>query len=50
MALSGLRRRVDGADVPLTRGKIQFQSEAAEVFYRDISIRRLAELPRALFP
>ena len=32
---------VDGNMVPLTKGKIQFQSEAAEIFYKDIEIRRL---------
>lgn len=45
MALSGLRRRVNGREIPLTRGRIQFQSEAAEVFYRDIAIRQIAEIP-----
>jgi hypothetical protein len=32
---------VDGNLVPLTKGKIQFQSEAAEIFYKDIEIRAL---------
>jgi hypothetical protein len=35
----------DGQSFPLTKGKIQIQSEAAEVFYKDIMIRNLAELP-----
>lgn len=34
-----------GNAVPLTKGKIQIQSEAAEVFYKDIKIRSLAALP-----
>ena len=45
MVLSGLRRKVDGRDVPLTKGRIQLQSEAAEVFYRNIGIRSISALP-----
>ncbi|GAB3539148.1 3-keto-disaccharide hydrolase [Spirosoma fluminis] len=37
----------DGQDVPMRRGKIQLQSEAAEVFYRDIRIKHLAAMPKA---
>lgn len=32
---------VDGKKVPLTKGKIQIQSEGAEVFYRNIEIKSL---------
>lgn len=32
---------------PLAKGKIQIQSEAAEVFYKDIKIRAVNELPKA---
>src|SRR6185369_12706254 len=32
--------------VPLTQGKIQLQSEGAEVYYRKVEIRPLSELPR----
>jgi hypothetical protein len=46
MVLTGLRHRVDGREVPLTRGRIQFQSEAAEVFYRNIAVRRISEIPK----
>ena len=35
----------NGAAVPMTSGKIQLQSEAAEVFYRDIRIRPLTAMP-----
>jgi hypothetical protein len=45
MVLTGLRHRVDGREVPLTKGRIQFQSEAAEVFYRNIAVRRISEIP-----
>lgn len=33
---------------PLTKGKIQLQSEAAEVFYRDVKIRPITEFPDSL--
>jgi hypothetical protein len=36
----------DGKEVPMTSGKIQLQSEAAEVFYRRINIKPLTELPK----
>jgi hypothetical protein len=45
MVLSGLRRTVDGAEQPLSKGRIQLQSEGAEVFYRNIGIRSIRELP-----
>jgi hypothetical protein len=35
----------DGQSVPLTSGKIQLQSEAAEVFFKDIQIRSLQTIP-----
>ena len=34
-----------GQRQPLTHGKIQLQSEAAEVFYKDIMLRPLAAMP-----
>jgi hypothetical protein len=45
MVLTSLRHRVDGREVPLTKGRIQFQSEAAEVFYRNIAVRGINEIP-----
>ncbi len=45
VVLTGLRHRVDDREVPLTRGRIQLQSEAAEVFVRDLSIRPILALP-----
>ncbi|MCF2493078.1 3-keto-disaccharide hydrolase [Dyadobacter chenhuakuii] len=36
----------DGKNVPMTSGKIQLQSEAAEVFYRDILIKELKTMPK----
>ena len=46
VALSGLRQKAGDSEVPLTRGKLQFQSEAAEVFYRAMVIRPIREIPR----
>jgi hypothetical protein len=48
MLLNGLRHRVDGAEVPLTKGRIQFQSEAAEVFYRNIALRQIRVIPPSI--
>jgi peroxiredoxin len=45
MALANARF-MDGAKVvPMTGGSLQIQSEAAEVFYRDIAIRPLTAMP-----
>ncbi|MEO7989966.1 MAG: DUF1080 domain-containing protein [Chryseolinea sp.] len=38
----------DGKDMPLKKGKIQLQSEGAEVFYRDIEIMSITRLPETL--
>lgn len=45
MILEKSRQVTDGNSMPLTKGKIQIQSEAAEVFYKDIRIRKLESLP-----
>jgi hypothetical protein len=47
MALSNSRYMFGNESKPLTKGKIQLQSEAAEVFYKDIRIRAISELPEA---
>jgi hypothetical protein len=47
MALKNSRHVVDGKVVPLTGGKLQIQSEAAEVFYKDIEIRSIDRMPAA---
>lgn len=39
--------RIDGKWQPLNAGKIQLQSEAAEVFYRDVRIKPITEFPKA---
>jgi len=47
MVLQNSRYRKNGEIFPLIQGKIQLQSEAAEVFYKDIQIRDIDELPAA---
>ncbi len=45
MVLQNSRYVEDGKSIPLTKGKIQLQSEAAELYYKDIKIRELETLP-----
>jgi Domain of Unknown Function (DUF1080) len=45
MILTNSRQKIDGKEVPLTKGKIQLQSEGAEVFYRNIVIRPISRIP-----
>jgi hypothetical protein len=47
MVLQNSRYVVDGKATPLTRGKIQLQSEAAETFYKDIAIKSISSMPAA---
>jgi len=46
MALKNARYKDGDKIVPMTGGKLQIQSEAAEVFYRDIEIRSIETMPR----
>lgn len=45
MALSNSRFMLNGEAKPLVKGKIQIQSEAAEVFYKDIKIKPISSIP-----
>ncbi len=36
----------DGQEIPLIKGKIQLQSEGAEIYFKDIRIKSLAKLPK----
>ncbi|MBS1501093.1 MAG: DUF1080 domain-containing protein [Bacteroidetes bacterium] len=45
MILYHNRQNDNGSESPLTRGKIQIQSEGAEVYYRGIDIRPIDKLP-----
>ena len=41
MVLTNSRQLMDGKENSLTKGKIQIQSEGAEVFYREIKLKSL---------
>jgi hypothetical protein len=45
MVLKNSRQKVNDGLIPLTRGKIQLQSEGAEVFFRNIGIEKITGLP-----
>jgi hypothetical protein len=45
MALAHARYKDGGKFVPMTGGKLQIQSEAAEVFYKDLEIRQIPSMP-----
>jgi hypothetical protein len=46
MALKNARYKDGGKFVPMTGGKLQIQSESAEVFYKDIEIRAIPRMPK----
>lgn len=48
LVLTKTRHIVNGQAEPLTKGKIQIQSEGAEVFYRNIQIQSISQLPTEL--
>lgn len=45
MALKNLRYTENGEDKPLVEGQLQLQSEAAEIFYKQIEIRPIEQMP-----
>jgi hypothetical protein len=46
MILQNSRYIKDGKSFPLTKGKLQLQSEGAEIFFKDIHIKNLDTLPK----
>lgn len=48
MVLFRSRHIKDGIETPLTRGKIQIQSEGAEIYYKDMVLTRIDRLPVAV--
>jgi hypothetical protein len=46
MALAHARYKQGDTFVPMTGGKLQIQSEAAEVFYRDLAIQPITAMPK----
>jgi Domain of Unknown Function (DUF1080) len=45
MVLTNSRQIINGKEEPLIKGRIQIQSEGAEVFYRNIEFQPLARIP-----
>ena len=45
LVLTGLRQKSDAGETPLTRGRLQLQSEGSEVFYRNIELRPIRAIP-----
>ncbi|MDD7885448.1 DUF1080 domain-containing protein [Flavivirga sp. 57AJ16] len=45
MHLTDIGQVINGEIVPLTKGKIQLQSEAAEIFFRDITVEYIESIP-----
>jgi hypothetical protein len=45
LVLTNIRKTIDGKNEPLTRGRIQLQSEGAEVLYRNIRLRPINAVP-----
>jgi Domain of Unknown Function (DUF1080) len=48
MVLYNLRQVENEKETPLTKGKIQLQSEGAELFYRNIQLEEISALPKNL--
>ncbi|MDX2442480.1 MAG: DUF1080 domain-containing protein [Bacteroidales bacterium] len=48
MRVSNSRYLIDGNEVPLIKGKIQLQSEGAEIFYRNINLKAIEEIPQEI--
>jgi hypothetical protein len=48
MRLFNSRLLVNGAEEPLKAGRIQLQSEGAEIFYRKIEVSTLSAMPSVL--
>jgi len=45
MALKNLRYVQDGQEYPLVEGRIQLQSEAGEVYYKEVQVKEITEMP-----
>lgn len=46
MVLFNSSQRTQNGEIPLTKGKIQLQSEGAEIYYKNIRIRPISKLPK----
>ncbi|MEM6829334.1 MAG: DUF1080 domain-containing protein [Bacteroidota bacterium] len=47
MVVHNHRKVVKGAEEPLTKGKIQLQSEGAEAYYKNVQIKAATKFPKA---
>jgi len=47
MILYHSRQAEEGREIPLRRGRIQLQSEGAEIFYRNIRMESIGSIPVA---
>jgi hypothetical protein len=45
MVLYNSRQLEGDKEIPLTKGKIQIESEGSEIFYRNVKIRSINKLP-----
>jgi hypothetical protein len=45
LVLTNARRKVEGREEPLARGRLQLQSEGAEVYFRRLRLRSIKEIP-----
>jgi hypothetical protein len=45
LILTGLRQKAGANEVPLTKGRIELQSESAEIFFRNVQIRSITQIP-----
>jgi hypothetical protein len=45
MILENSRMVIDNIENPLTKGKIQIQTEGAEIYYRNIKIKPISAFP-----
>jgi len=48
LVLTGIGQKVNGSEVSLTKGRIELQSESAEIFFRNVQIRPIGEIPSQL--
>lgn len=49
MKVMNSRHIENGEEVPLTKGKVQLQSEGAEIFYRNIELTPIPEIPEEVW-
>lgn len=48
LVLTGLRQKVEDNEVPLTKGRIELQTESAEIFFRKIELEHIEAIPGEL--